>query len=99
MIPAHMQLHFEMLSSAGWLAMWTVTAPGTQGVIVAGMQGCGVRTPSAAAVAAATIGLAMLMHMPNGMTLTIVDHRLVVENVGGESIRALNAIDRQHGQR
>src|SRR5438552_19077273 len=35
------------------------------------MQGCGVSTPSAAEVAAATAGLAMLMHMPNGMMLTI----------------------------
>src|ERR1700716_4030139 len=35
------------------------------------MQGCGVNTPSAAAVAAATWGLARLRHMPNGMMLTI----------------------------
>ena len=48
----------------------TVGAPGSHGEAVAGMQGIGVNTPSAAAVAAATIGLAMLMHVPNGMTLT-----------------------------
>jgi len=47
------------------------SAPGIQGVIVIGMQGCGVKTPSAAAVAAATCGLARLKHMPNGMMLTI----------------------------
>ena len=35
------------------------------------MQGMGVSTPSAAAVAAATVGLAGLLHMPNGMMLTI----------------------------
>jgi hypothetical protein len=31
------------------------------------MQGIGVRTPRAAAVAAATIGFAMFMHVPNGV--------------------------------
>src|SRR3981189_2989955 len=39
--------------------------------MVIGIQGCGVNTPSAADVAAATCGLARLMHMPNGMMLTI----------------------------
>jgi hypothetical protein len=34
------------------------------------MQGIGVSTPIAAAVAAATIGLAGDMHMPNGMIFT-----------------------------
>ena len=34
----------------------------------AGMQGCGVRTPSAAAVAAATWGLAIDVHNPKGPT-------------------------------
>ena len=35
------------------------------------MHGCGVSTPSAAAVAAATWGLDGLMHRPNGMMLSI----------------------------
>jgi hypothetical protein len=35
------------------------------------MHGIGVRTPKAAAVAAATIGFAGLIHIPNGSTLTI----------------------------
>ena len=48
----------------------TVGAPGTQGAGVAGMQGIGVSTPRAAAVAAATAGLAGLVHMPNGVTFT-----------------------------
>lgn len=42
--------------------------PGTQGAMVIGIQGMGVKTPSAAAVAAATMGLAMLMHVPKGNT-------------------------------
>ena len=42
----------------------TVGDPGAQGETVLGMQGWGVRTPSAAAVAAATCGLARLVHIP-----------------------------------
>ena len=44
----------------------TVAAPGAHGAGVTGMQGMGVRTPRAAAVAAATMGLAIDWHMPNG---------------------------------
>ena len=38
--------------------------PGIHGAAVAGIHGIGVNTPNAAAVAAATMGLAMLLHMP-----------------------------------
>jgi hypothetical protein len=44
-----------------------VLAPGAQGPVGEGKQGCGVRTPMAAAVAAATLGLAGLVHIPKGM--------------------------------
>ena len=68
--PAHMHMFIEVLSSVGILPSSTLGAPGTQGEVVAGMQGMGVRTPIAAAVAAATIGFAGDMHMPNGMMFT-----------------------------
>ena len=67
--PAHMHMQVETLSRAGWLAISTVGAPGVQGEVVAGTHGCGVSTPRAAAVAAATCGFARLLHMPNGMML------------------------------
>lgn len=70
MTPAHMHISVEVLSRVGISASKTVGAPGTHGATVAGMQGIGVRTPMAAAVAAATIGFAGDMHMPNGMILT-----------------------------
>lgn len=38
---------------------------------ITGMQGCGVNTPNAAAVAAATIGLARELHIANDVILTI----------------------------
>jgi hypothetical protein len=68
--PAHMHMSIEVLSRVGMLPSITVGAPGTHGETVAGMQGIGVRTPIAAAVAAATMGFAGDMHMPNGMMLT-----------------------------
>src|SRR5271169_1278782 len=71
MTPAHIHISVEVLSSVGISASNTVGAPGTQGATVMGMQGIGVNTPIAAAVAAATIGLAGDMHMPNVMMLTI----------------------------
>lgn len=49
----------------------TVGAPATQGAGVTGMQGMGVRTPRAADVADATAGLAIELHIPNGMMLTM----------------------------
>jgi len=69
--PAHMHISVEVLSSVGMSPSITVGAPGTHGATVMGMHGIGVSTPIAAAVAAATIGLAGDMHMPNGMMFTI----------------------------
>ena len=71
MTPAHMHISLQVLSSDGWLPSRFVGAPGTQGEGVLGMHGIGVSTPSAADVAAATVGLARLMHTPNGMMLTM----------------------------
>jgi hypothetical protein len=48
-----------------------VADPGVHGAVVTGMQGIGVRTPRAAAVAEATMGLARDMHMPKGGMFTI----------------------------
>ena len=64
-------MHVDVLLSAGIPPIMQVADPGAQGAEVAGMQGIGVNTPNAAAVADATIGLAMDMHMPKGGILTI----------------------------
>jgi hypothetical protein len=63
-------MHLEFISSAGMLPINTVGAPGTHGAGVTGVQGSGVKTPNFAAVAAATTGLAMLLHMLNGKIFT-----------------------------
>jgi hypothetical protein len=49
--------------------MRTVGEPGTHGAVVAGMHGMGVKTPRAAAVAEATVGLARDVHIANGKIL------------------------------
>src|SRR6266481_5131017 len=58
----HMQVH--VLLSAGMPPIMQVDEPGVQGEVVTGMQGIGVNTPRAAAVAEATVGLAIDVHMP-----------------------------------
>jgi hypothetical protein len=64
-------MSLELLSSAGIPPINAVGVPGTQGAGRTGTHGIGVSTPSAAAVAAATVGLAIEEHMPNGGTFTI----------------------------
>lgn len=70
-IPPHAHMHFEESFSAGNPPIRTVGEPGTHGTVMLGMQGIGVSTPIAAAVAAATVGLARELHMPNGSMFTI----------------------------
>jgi hypothetical protein len=69
--PPHWHINFELLLSAGWLEINTVGAPGTQGAVVTGTQGCGVNTPIAALVAAATAGLVRVVHIPKGAIFTM----------------------------
>lgn len=66
MTPPQLHMHFDALFSAGAVPRITVGEPGTQGAAVTGMHGMGVRTPMAAAVAAATIGFEGDWHIPNG---------------------------------
>jgi hypothetical protein len=69
--PAQIHINLDKLSSVGMFPNSTVGAPGTHGAGVFGTQGMGVNTPKAAAVADATSGLAIDMHIPNGMMFSI----------------------------
>ncbi len=60
-----------VLFSAGKVPIITVGLPGAQGAASAGMQGIGVSTPKAAAVAAATVGFDGQVHIPKGRIFTI----------------------------
>ena len=70
-VPAHWQLHVLSAVSAGLDPIVVAVAPGDQGAVVIGTQGCGVKTPMAAAVAAATWGLDGDWHMPNDAMFTL----------------------------
>ncbi len=66
-----MHISLDVVVKAGMLPISTVGDPGTQGAGNTGTQGMGVNTPSAAAVAAATGGLALLVHLPKVARLTM----------------------------
>ena len=68
MTPPHAHWHVEVLSSAGTPPIVTLGEPGAHGLAITGMQGCGVRTPRAAEVAAATCGFEGVTHRRNGGT-------------------------------
>ncbi len=71
MTPAQLHMHVLELLRAGFPPTMTVGLPGAHGAAVTGMHGMGVRTPNAAAVAAATVGLAMLIQTPKVGILTM----------------------------
>lgn len=65
------QASTEVLFKAGTPPNMTVGEPTTHGAGVSGVQGTGVGTPIAAAVAETNAGLVGDIHMPKGMMLTI----------------------------
>ena len=62
-------MQIDELVSAGAGPDMTVGEPGAHGATVTGMHGIGISAPKAAAVAAATNGFAMLMHIPKPVML------------------------------
>ena len=70
MFPPHAHMHLQLSSRAGIIHTFS-WPPGAQGPVMTGMQGIGVSTPQAAAVAEATVGLDIDWHIPKGLMLTI----------------------------
>lgn len=68
--PAQLHMHLDELFNAGILRIVTVGDPGVHGVVT-GIQGVGVSTPLAAAVADAVVGFAKDEHIPNVGMLVI----------------------------
>ena len=64
-------MHLHVLFSAGFPPTNTVGDPGAQGAAIIGVQGIGVNTPAAAAVAADTLGFAMDVHIPKGIIFVV----------------------------
>jgi hypothetical protein len=77
MTPPQAQLQVDPAVSAGTPPSVVRAAPGFHGVVT-GTHGIGTSTPSAALVAAATVGFARLEHMPNGGMLTSGAQSLIV---------------------
>src|SRR3954471_15013892 len=71
MTPPNEQTQVEPDTSAGLPPIVVWGAVGIQVPAIAGTHGIGVSTPKAAALAAATVGFAILEHIPNGGMLTI----------------------------
>ena len=69
--PPQPQSHWQVLLSAGISPIMTVGDPGAHGAAVTGTHGMGLRTPMAAAVAAATVWFYGDIHMPNGAISTM----------------------------
>ena len=96
-------MHFDVLFKAGILAIWTVGEPGAHGAGVTGMQGMGVSTPFAAAVAEATAGLVIDRHMPNGIMLTMGLWSMIFAagimtavRFAGSTVNTLGAVPKEH---
>lgn len=70
MTPPKEQIHVEVLVKAGAGPDSTVGDPGIHGAAVIGVHGIGTSAPKAAMVAAATAGLARLIHIPKPVMLT-----------------------------
>ena len=64
--PVHWQLQVESLVRSCLPCSDAAVEPGAHGAVTTGTHGCGVSTPCAAEVAAATCGFARVWHMPNG---------------------------------
>jgi hypothetical protein len=104
MTPPQAHINLQLLSNAGILPSITVGAPGIQGAGVTGMQGIGVSTPNAAAVAAATVGFANEVHIPNGKILTMgllsiifaAGMLLVRVRLAGKTVNTLGATPKLH---
>jgi hypothetical protein len=95
-------MHLEDIVSAGADPTSTVGDPGTQGVVT-GTHGIGVSTPSAADVAAATIGLASELHTPNGRTFAMGAESMMLATgvapmtrLTGSTIKLLGATPKLH---
>jgi hypothetical protein len=100
--PPYAHISLLVLFSSGFPATRTVGAPGVHGAGVTGTQGMGVSTPSAAAVAEATLGFARLEHIPKlgGLLSMIVAWSIpVVMTVCCDvTIRGQGAAPKEHMQ-
>lgn len=87
--PAYIHMHLQSCVRQGFPCAKTILPAGIH-ALVAGMHGCGVNTPSAAAVAAATCGFANDVHIPKGAIFAIGAASVIVA-VGFPSLKTKGA--------
>ena len=98
----HINLHVSV--KAGFFPISTVGEPGAHGPGITGTQGMGVKTPKAADVALATVGLDNELHTPKGMIFFIgilsiivpTDFLLPITWFGGVTLKTLGAAPKVH---
>ncbi len=103
-MPAQLHINLLVLFKAGLLRIITIGEPGPHGPAMAGIQGCGVNTPSAAVVAAATCGLASEEQTPKGITFFIgmlsmiiaADLPVALTIFSGVTVNELGAAPKEH---
>ena len=101
--PPQLHKHLQLSSKAGILDI-NCLPPGVHGYETTGTQGIGVRTPIAAAVAEATVGLAIDWHIPNGIMLTMgllsiilaIGLFCTIGRIGSATIKVDGAIPKLH---
>jgi hypothetical protein len=101
--PPQIQEHVDELLRAATPPILTVEQPGDQGAGVTGIQGMGVRTPNADAVAAATIGFSIEVQVPNGIIFTnaalsvIFAHGVIdMTLLTGSTVKEDGALPKEH---
>jgi hypothetical protein len=101
--PPQLHISFDVWLRAGYPPISTVGLPGAHGAESNGMQGIGVKTPRAAAVAAATCGLDGQLHIPktgmftNGLLSMIVARGvLLITLFAGSTIKVPGAAPKEH---
>lgn len=94
--PAKAHMHVEPETRAGSPPIRVVGERGIQGVS-AGTHGIGVKTPKAAAVAVATVGLARLVHMPKVGMLTGATQEMVAAGLLSISTFEAGSTSREAG--
>jgi hypothetical protein len=103
MTPPQVHMQVEVLFKAGMPPIMQVAEPGVHGEVVTGTHGIGVSTPRAAAVAEATAGLAMDIHMPK-VGMFVIGMKSFMFGGGavalvmftGRSLRADGATPKEH---
>ena len=102
-MPPYAHISIDLSLRAGYPPINILGFPGIHGPTVTGIQGMGVSIPRAAAVADATEGLAIQLHIPNGRTfkrdiLSIIFANGILETTPftGNTVKSDGTVPNEH---